>query len=63
MKITIYINTDGQVHQNYFAFELQRNMTQVTQALLCYSPPHEGMLTDSNGNVVGNFCVMGDLEE
>jgi hypothetical protein len=63
MKITIYINTDSQAHQDYLAFELQRNMTQVTQGLLCYSAPHEGNLTDSNGNVVGNFCVMSDLEE
>jgi hypothetical protein len=57
MKITIYIKTDSQAHQDSPAFELQRNMTQVTQALLCYSPPHEGHFNDSNGNAVGLFFI------
>jgi hypothetical protein len=57
MKITIYINTDSQAHADYLAFELQRNMTQFTQALISYSPPHQGQLNDSNGNVVGHFYI------
>jgi hypothetical protein len=57
MKITIYINTDSQAHQDYLAWEIHRNMEQVTQAILCNTPPHEGNINDSNGNVVGNFSI------
>jgi hypothetical protein len=57
MKITIFINTDSQAHQDSPAFELQRNMTQVTQALLSYSAPHQGHINDSNGNAIGHFYI------
>ena len=61
MKITIYINTDSQAHADSLVYELQRNMSQVTQGVIGYSIPHDCPLFDTNGNTVGYYTVE-DLE-